>query len=91
MDEEDIDDLLAEQKHVADSLGMVNFDHFLEFRVDAAYGLCKFGSEFEVCLGSTLLAADIKDSVKIIRVWQSICYEYSMLYKIHKAREDALK
>lgn len=89
--EEEIDDLLAEQQHVADSLGMINYDHFLTFKENTSKGLKIFGSKFESLLGILLECSETKDAIKIIRTWQNQCTQYEMLYRIHEAKQKALE
>lgn len=89
MTAEEIEDLIDEQKHVSDCLGMVDYEHFLAFKSMAANGLILFGNNFMLNLGSALKLASTKDAVKIIRVWRNECTQHEMLYKMHLARKRA--
>lgn len=89
--EEEMDEVFAEQQHVADSLGMVSYEHFLTFKYNAVEGMRKFGDLFTRTLGMALMRASTSDAVKIIRVWQNVISQHEMLYKIYVAKELALK
>jgi hypothetical protein len=90
LDDEYVDEMLEERKHVADSLGMIDYEHFVAFKMNAAHGLQVFGDLFLEGLGIALMEANTKDAAKIIRVWQSECTMHEMLWKMHLAKERAL-
>ena len=90
MTEEEVEDAIEEAKHVIDTLGMIDFEHFVRFKQNAAYGMRKFGDSFIHQLGLALLRANTKDAVRIIKVWQNEVTQCEMLYRIHLAKENAI-
>jgi hypothetical protein len=87
MTEEELDELLKEQQHIADQCGTISYAHFLEFKENVINGLMLFGSKFQEALGMALDEAEDRDAVKIIRIWRNECGVHEMLYKMHLAKQ----
>jgi hypothetical protein len=81
---------LEEQNHIADMLGMIDYQHYLEYKERAINGLMIFGSKFQEALGMALSEADERNAVKIIHTWKNECSVHEMLYKMHLAKQITL-
>ena len=93
MDDEQIENSISAFQLVA-NLGFQDLDHFSTFCRDVHFGFDRFGSTFQRALGEALMAADLKDKVKIVQVWQSACYEHQILFRCYMAKvraENALE
>ena len=88
MDEEHLENSLYEVNLVKNVLGM-DIEHFHRHKSFAVKGLKKFGGTFAYRLGILLEIANFTESVKILNIWSPICTEHDLLYRIHKAKEDA--
>jgi hypothetical protein len=86
---EEVEEIIEEQRHVIDSLGFIDFAHFLQFKVCAVAGMLNYGNDFERTLGKLLHLANVKDSVRIIHAWRNTCMQYEMAYKIEMAKLKA--
>lgn len=82
-------------KRIQDTLGLRDYDHFKQFKIDAALGMQDHGDRFTRALGLALTYASDNDAVKIIRVWQSEVTQYELIHRFDaakkKAEEDELK
>jgi len=87
---EELQEMIEEKRFVIDTLGMIDFQHYLRFKVNAAQGMMEFGDQFFRSLGETLAIAPTKQSVRIIRVWQQDCVQFEMLHKMQVAKTKAL-
>ena len=77
------------EKYIADCLGMIDYDHFIDFKRNAAAGMYEFGNNFIRALSTALIMASDEDAVKIIRIWQNDCTQCEMMYRIKKAKEKS--
>ena len=93
MNDIDLDDVVSgkDKKLIRDVLGLSSVAAFTRYTGGAVAGLLKFGNEFEKSLGHLLFAADFKNSIRILNVWQKECVEYEMLWRIYQAKERAKK
>ena len=89
--DEELEQRLEPTKHVMDSLGMIDLEHFKEFKFNTVSGLVSNNNPttFLWYLGCALFNASDKDAVKIIRVWQNECSQHEMLYRIYLAKQKA--
>lgn len=76
------------QQYIADCAGVINYDHFLEFKSNAVAGMKKYGDAFVRALGQALDRAEDKDAVKLMHIWRSEVSEHELLYKIYMAKEE---
>jgi hypothetical protein len=87
MIEEEQGELLAEQKHIAEQCGTIDYEHYLEFKNNVINGFIVFGDSFLEGLGFALKWALDRDAVKIIRTWRNECGVHEMLWKMHQAKQ----
>lgn len=89
-DDEQVENSLADAWLVKNVLGM-DLEQFERWKANAVKGLMKFGSSFDYHLGLLLRYSDLNNSTKILNIWRKECSEHEMLYRIWKAKDDALK
>lgn len=90
MTEEELEESLEMKKHVLDSLGVISYEHFLEFKENAWRGLVTLkNNDFLVNIGRALCLATDKDAVKIILSWREECSHCDLATRILRAREKA--
>lgn len=83
------EEVLEPKKHVLDSLGMIDYDHFKRFKEDAVHGLTRWGNKFQFLLGLLLNESSDKDAVKLIRCFRNECTQHELLHKIYVAKKKA--
>lgn len=87
MTEEEQAELVAEQKHIAELCGTIDYEHYLQFKDHVINGFITFGDSFLEGLGFALTGALDRDAVKIIRTWRNECGVHEMLWKMHLAKQ----
>jgi hypothetical protein len=88
---EDIEKTIEDVNHAAMTMGFQSLDAYTRFKNDACEGMQRFGGEFARHLGMALFYADIKNSIKLMRMWHSLCEEHAMLYRASVAKQEAMK
>lgn len=86
--EEEIEQGFTDEYLIKELFGM-NERSFREYKYNAIEGFFKFGGNFLVNLGNTLLVADLSNSIKLIHLFRKECAEHEMLWRIHQAKEKA--
>lgn len=86
MDDELMENMLADAHHVRVVLGM-DMEQYARYRANTINGLTNLGGSFARSLGFTLEFADLHNSVKILNVWQKECIEHELLWRIHEAKK----
>ena len=89
MDMEEIEHQIADSLHVTTSLGLLSMESYHEYKHAVVQGMLMFGTLFFKSLSSALYHAGVNDSVKILNMWQSDAEQYSILYRVYKAKSDA--
>lgn len=87
-DDEMLEAKLSEVQYVKDILGMT-IDKYREYKENVRNGFLQFGTDFQKALAAALNHGELKDSVKILHFWQNDCVQADIMFKIHKAKEDA--
>ena len=89
MTQSEIEEIEREQQHIADMAGMIDFNHFFEFKYRAIKGMLKFGGNFVQALAGALQYADNNNAVKIMRTWRAEVREHELLWRILEAKQKA--
>ena len=84
-------DINHKKNWLIQSLGFIDYHHYLEFRSNAINGMSQFGDSFVKALANALYCADEQRSVKIINVFRNECTTHEIIYKMWKAKNRALK
>lgn len=87
--QEEVDEMMDGHLRVVMTLGFLTFEAYEDFKYHAAEGMMRFGGEFTRRLGHALVAADIPNAIKLIKLYWSMCDEHAMLHKIFIAKRDA--
>jgi hypothetical protein len=77
------------KKLIAELTGVIDYEHYLDFKRKAITGMYNFGDEFIKCLSWALSAANDDDSVKIIRIWSNQIAQCEMMQRIAEAKAKA--
>ena len=86
IDDEEIENSLVDANHIRNS-GYLDKAHLERHKRDVMLGLWLFGNRFAVCLGHALDAADLYDSIKIMRYWNNLCEQHALLFRMKQAKE----
>jgi hypothetical protein len=86
VDDEEIENNLAEENHIRNS-GFLDRAHYELHKRYVVGGLGVFGDSFAISLGHTLELADLNDSLKIMRYWNHLCEQHALLFKMKEAKE----
>lgn len=84
----DVSKSILEAEHIKKTLGIDDYEQFLEYKNNAVVGMMQFGDNFIKSLGVTLSHADVYQTVKIMRSFYFEVDENAMLYKILKAKQE---
>lgn len=89
MTEEELEEVIQEQRHVLVCLGFDNFEQYLRYKTNAVAGMIKYGDIFVQNLAYALEHADTKQAVKIINAFRNECTQHELLYRIDQAKKRA--
>lgn len=80
---------IEKKKLIAELAGVIDYDHFLDFKKKAILGMHQFGNEFVKTLSWALGVANDEDSVRIIRIWSNEIAQCEMMQRIYEAKKKA--
>jgi hypothetical protein len=86
---ETVEEILVEHTRLANSLGFTSISTFEEFKYHVVQGMIRFGSLFTHYLGQALDKADMGNSIKLIRLYQSDASKYEMMHRVWEAKNKA--
>lgn len=89
MNDEQAEKIIEKGQLVGMTLGLLTDEAYEDFKWSAAAGLKKFGGAFAVKLGELLEVADVNNSIKILKLWYSLCEEHVWLYRAFVAKQKA--
>ena len=80
---------IEKKKLIAELVGVIDYDHYIDFKRKAIMGMHNFGDEFIKTLSWALSAASDDDSVKIMRIWSNQIGQCEMMQRISEAKRKA--
>ncbi len=83
--------LINERQHIANCLGMIDYDHFIDFKNNAVAGMSHFGDSFIRALAEALRVSTDENAVKIIRIWSNEIGQCEMMQRIKVSKQRALQ
>lgn len=87
----EIEQQLADRFHVESTMGFMTMEAYYEYKEAAIKGMALYGDDFSRRLGELLAVSDIRTTIKLMRLFYGICDQYVMLWRMGKAKLDALE
>lgn len=85
------DELFIEhEKLIFDLFYGMDIARFIEYKLNATEGMLMFGNIFIKNLAQCILTASWRESIKIIALFRNECSTHELLYKAHKAKQNAV-
>lgn len=88
----DLDDepLIEQAKLIFDLFYGMDIAQFIEYKLNATEGMLIFGNIFIKNLAQCILTASWRESIRIMALFRNECSTHELLYKAHKAKQNAV-